>query len=405
MTDTRMNETQGERSHNRPMSVTELLQPGALLLDLQKLLKRAESGGELKGEELLRIARAGAAGRDLNGENISAQNISQLRKDLALRNIDHLINELSVRYHIQELEAEFEHRNINAKVRKHSTGHIATLGMRNAGKSVFFTNLANKVFGAEEPHNLWSKMGVEKLEEYSRTGKTDLDSKSLKVYYSSMLYEINRLIGINLSNGTAGKLGGMKVLEAGCGTGLLTIEMAAHGARGCLMDEDQPWHKYSKILGEKARERPGFAGDLTYVNSNMFDPEFLRQNERAFDVVHNEGVIEHYTPQNAVGMVEHMSLLAKRGGHVIVGVPNFLSPNMFALWLKNGKLDEIYYDERMLRYVLEGAGLRNVKVVTSELAFPHWLSPRLAKPLSRLEKFVGRELRFGFLHLGVGEVE
>ncbi len=99
-------------------------------------------------------------------------------------------------------------------------------------------------------------------------------------------------------------LAGLRVLDAGCGTGLLAERLAAAGARVSGVDLVPRWI-------ERARER---AGGVSWVAGNLLD-ELARAGDGAFDAVVLSEVLEDY------GYKEQASLLEPL---LAAGVPRVL---------------------------------------------------------------------------------
>jgi len=146
------------------------------------------------------------------------------------------------------------------------------------------------------------------------------------------------------------------VLEAGCGTGRFCYLLAA----------DRP---EAKIVGldssarAVARAREMFAlPNLSFIQGDLFR---LPYEDGTWDVVFNEGVIEHFPVEHErsyVAAVREMARVAKPGGQVIVGVPNFYCiPH--TMWKAIvGCRYEYGYEKSFrpaeLRLVMEGVGLK-----------------------------------------------
>ena len=104
---------------------------------------------------------------------------------------------------------------------------------------------------------------------------------------------------------------GARVLDAGCGTGQLTLFLSGLGRRAIGIDLSHA----SLSKGQRFKERFGLHAH--FAQMNLFRPA-LRQD--AFDVVFTNGVL-HHTADAAGGFRSLLSLL-KPGGLVVVGLYN-----------------------------------------------------------------------------------
>lgn len=94
-----------------------------------------------------------------------------------------------------------------------------------------------------------------------------------------------------------GDLTGMRILDAGCGTGALAVEAARRGATVIAVD-------ISASLIDVARERlPGkLPGSVTFRVGDMLDPAFGE-----FDHVVAMDSLIHYSPQDVLLALEQLS--------------------------------------------------------------------------------------------------
>lgn len=153
----------------------------------------------------------------------------------------------------------------------------------------------------------------------------------------------------------------VKILEAGCGSG---------DGLAALVDENRI--VVGLDLSEKALRRTLSHRNVLGVRGNNFALPFL---DNTFDLVFNSGVIEHFKYPGNLEQVKEMTRVTKRGGEVIINVPN-----SFCLWyilikkvlmlLKRWQFgyEESYTPWRLERIVKE-AGLRIIGI-TGFLVFP-----------------------------------
>ena len=114
----------------------------------------------------------------------------------------------------------------------------------------------------------------------------------------------------------AGCAAGMSVLEVGCGTGLFLAYLEAKGVADFLgIDKDQDLAGH---LPEAVDAKVRFTDVLDFLEQGA--------DGRRFDRVVMTDVLEHFTPQEAVRLLQHFVGVLKGGGRVVVRVPNMGSP-------------------------------------------------------------------------------
>lgn len=233
----------------------------------------------------------------------------------------------------------------------------------------------------------WKEIFQNKINIYNKNGISDWDIRASKRYYQILLCDIKELLEIKNFNG-------IRSLELGCGTSILSLLMASEGATVYLLDQLQEALDYSKILENQISKSLNFTGKVNYINANFFEIEDLKKTFIDFDIVHNIGVIEEHSPTEAQSIIEIMKKIANK--YVIVGVPNFFNPYLLSFWFKNGKANELYYSRGSLCRLMKRLELRETKVVTTSYLYPF-------KKFTRLEKFTAN-IGFGFLHLAVATI-
>jgi len=170
---------------------------------------------------------------------------------------------------------------------------------------------------------------------------------------------------------------GKRVLEIGCGTGVNSILMGMRGAKITLMDYERSALNISKKLLE------GLSVDAEFICGNAFDYDL----NRGFDVVHSDGVVEHFLGEKRQRIIDIHTNALVPGGKCIVIVPNscsvpFRAGKFFAevtgTWI-HGK--EYPYTRNELVYRMEKSGLSVGKAIGGELMLslvwvfaPLWLS-------------------------------
>lgn len=94
-------------------------------------------------------------------------------------------------------------------------------------------------------------------------------------------------------------LSGLKILDAGCGTGALAVEAAKRGASVTAID-------LSPQLVTVARERLPAGLDVTFLSGDMLDPAL-----GAFDHVVAMNSIIHYRTQDMIDIIKSLSRMAR----------------------------------------------------------------------------------------------
>ncbi len=114
------------------------------------------------------------------------------------------------------------------------------------------------------------------------------------------------------------RVNGPRIIELGCGSGIMTFRMLERfGGEAVLIDKS----KYALEAARKYSRRFDIdQGNVEYVSCDIFsfeDPE-------GFDIVHSQGLIEHFPDQSAI-IGEHFRF-AKKGGYVLILAPR---PSVF----------------------------------------------------------------------------
>lgn len=158
---------------------------------------------------------------------------------------------------------------------------------------------------------------------------------------------------------------GKRVLEFGCGTGINTIIMAQRGAKVTFVD----YSKEALDLVRKNLDRLGIEAEL--IQQDIFD--FKERNK--YDLVHSEGVVEHFLAPKRQEIVDIHANAAKKGGKVLIIVPHLKNPpyrlgkklaNTLGCWIYG---NEYPYTRHELVTRLRRAGLKPGKVMGGEFFF------------------------------------
>lgn len=221
----------------------------------------------------------------------------------------------------------------------------------------------------------WTNRFSQKIAAYERGEGTDWDRPSAKAYYKYLRNDFKELAGTPRT-----------AMELGCGTGILSLLMAAEGTDVVLVDHLPEALSYAKLCELSMRKDMSFKGTVRYE----FADASSYQLKEKFDLVHNCGVIEEMAPDQAERIVQSMKQASNDS--VIVGVPNYYNPYLLQKFIQNGKATEQYYSQDLLAKLLSGIECSDVQTITSTFIHPK-LPPQL-----------NRRSPFGFLHLGLAKV-
>ncbi len=194
--------------------------------------------------------------------------------------------------------------------------------------------------------NTWSKIW---------SGMCDIEVSDKP--YMLGFYEI-LLGGMNLK--------GKRILEIGCGTGINSVLMARMGARVTLLDSSKEALSIAKGLLDS------FSLDAEVLHGDAFSYDFGKE----YDIVHSEGLVEHFSGRRRQEIFDIHAGAAKRNGRVVI-----IAPNSGCLPYRIGK----FFAERTGTWV-HGTEYPFAK---NEFVF------RMKKSGLRLERVVGGEFVLG----------
>jgi ubiquinone/menaquinone biosynthesis C-methylase UbiE len=112
----------------------------------------------------------------------------------------------------------------------------------------------------------------------------------------------------------AGEPAGLRMIEVGCGSGLLSLALARRGAQCTLLD-------VSPVALDGAARRFAEAG-LPVPACRCEDALAGAAPSAAFDVAWNSGVIEHFYDAGKERLLREMLRMVRPGGRVVVMAPN-----------------------------------------------------------------------------------
>lgn len=169
---------------------------------------------------------------------------------------------------------------------------------------------------------------------------------------------------------------GGKILEAGCGTALLSIILADYGFDATAMD-------LSTEVLDFAQQRVVLKhGRIQYVQGDLYKLRDMFEKS-SFDIVFNQGVMEHFSEENIVKILEEIRHISSK---FIFSVPNYR---------KRRKKDLLYGDENLMSNMkwvklIKSAGYNKVIVVGGDTARLTHILPRFcfSKNFSFWRKYV-----------------
>lgn len=187
-------------------------------------------------------------------------------------------------------------------------------------------------------------------------------------------------------------LKGKKILEAGCGRGLISAEIAGHGAEVYLIDIS------AEALQIAERFFSSINLDAFFIHGDILDMPF---GDSTFDVVWNAGVMEHFEDHLRVRAVRSIARAIKPGGFFIT-----FNPSEKAFFYKIGKMAAERkgkwpygpeFPVKSLKEECEDAGLKVLKEY--EICFKENLSylSYASKHLRSMVKLLLRPFSEGFL--------
>ncbi len=169
---------------------------------------------------------------------------------------------------------------------------------------------------------------------------------------------------------------GKRVLELGCGTGINTILMACRGAKVTLLDSSK------EALGIARNVLDRFSQEGELVHDNALDHGF----ENEFDLVHSEGVVEHFLGRERQEIIDSHSRALKKNGKAVIIAPNSKCPpyrvgkllsERLGVWMHGG---EYPFSRKELEFRVRNSGLKIDKNIGGEFLFsfgwffsPIWL--------------------------------
>ena len=117
--------------------------------------------------------------------------------------------------------------------------------------------------------------------------------------------------------------GPLKLLELGCGTGSCTLAFTATHADMVKSATFVDFSNKALTIVRATAIKYGLQGKVTTINADLFHAPF---SDKSFDLVWNEGVIEHFDGALRQQSFEEMCRLTTDNGCIAVIVPNARNP-------------------------------------------------------------------------------
>ncbi len=154
---------------------------------------------------------------------------------------------------------------------------------------------------------------------------------------------------------------GDRVLEVGCGTGLLTAELARTGAKVYSLDISRDLLKQAK---DKCEDK-----SIVFFCSSAYELGF---RDRSFDHVIGMSVLHHLDMDRAL---KEFSRVLKDGGRLAFSEPNMLNPHIFAerTFLRehfHNSPDETAFVRFSLGKKVRGYGFKEISITPFDFLYP-----------------------------------
>lgn len=171
---------------------------------------------------------------------------------------------------------------------------------------------------------------------------------------------------------------GMRILEVGCGTGLLTEEIAKRDVKLYSLD-------ISQELLKRAKERSGNK-DIIFFCSSAYELGFA---DASFDRVIGMSVLHHLDMDRAW---REFYRILKKGGRVAFSEPNMLNPHIFAerhffRERFHNSPDETAFVRFALKRQMKGLGFREIEIDPFDFLYPKIPDSMAEKAESLLKVF------------------
>jgi SAM-dependent methyltransferase len=148
------------------------------------------------------------------------------------------------------------------------------------------------------------------------------------------------------------------ILELGSGFGDVLAYLAEQGYRDVRGVDLSPWN----VDNMRKRGLQAEQGDCT---------EFLRGQQRKFDIIILYDVLEHHLKDEALNLMELVCESLKPGGKALIVVPNMGNPFTASRGRYVDITHEVGYGQESMNFLLELAGFTNIRI----LSIDHFVLP------------------------------
>ena len=110
---------------------------------------------------------------------------------------------------------------------------------------------------------------------------------------------------------------GMRVLDAGCGSGWFTKTFCDMGMQTTALDNSPSAVRLAQLLS---------SGRAECLRDDLLDPQLPKRLTERFDLIMTDGLFEHFSAIEQRRIMDNLRALCAPGGHIATFVPNLLSP-------------------------------------------------------------------------------
>jgi 2-polyprenyl-3-methyl-5-hydroxy-6-metoxy-1,4-benzoquinol methylase len=163
---------------------------------------------------------------------------------------------------------------------------------------------------------------------------------------------------------------GMRVLDAGCGSGWFTKTFCDLGMRTTALDNSPSALRLAQTLS---------AGRAACLRDDLLDPALPSRITERFDLIMTDGLFEHFSAHDQRRIMGNLRALCAPGGHIATFVPNLLSPwQLIRPFMMPGIHEKPFVLPQLLALnsgmkVIERGGLNVLPLRVS----PEWAAPAL----------------------------
>ena len=112
---------------------------------------------------------------------------------------------------------------------------------------------------------------------------------------------------------------GLKVLDAGCGSGYFSQYFIARGCETYTLDYSQDALNLAKKITKGSSQE--------YICADLLDEAFAKDNRARFDIIFSDGLFEHFSQKEQDRILKNFKQMEKSNGKTITFVPN-----KYTLW-------------------------------------------------------------------------